>query len=100
MVDQYLIGFGIILVGGILGVIIPYLFKCMDNETKFSFSYLYGMFISMGIAAAALVPETIDLNDGQVIVSLVFTGIGIQTVTNMVTTKVRKNTVKQIDVPE
>lgn len=94
MVDTYLYAFGLIMTGTILGVIIPYLFKCMDNEMTFSYSYLYAMIISMSVTAAGMVPETINITDGRVAMSLIFAGIGIQSLANMVTSKIRKNVAK------
>jgi len=88
--DPYLYAFGWILLGGIFGVVIPYLFKVMDNETKFSYSYFYAMCASMAIVAAGLVPEPIDDFSGRMIMMLVMAGFGIQVAANMITSKVRK----------
>lgn len=80
-----------------MGVIIPYLFKVMDKETKFSYSYFYAMFISMAIAVAGLVPESIDDLTGRMIMTLVMAGFGIQTATNLITSKVRKGVATKND---
>lgn len=79
-----------VVIGGILGVVIPYLFKVMDNEVKFSYSYFYGLCISMVVAAVALIPEQIDELTGRTITLLVLAGFGIQSTANIITTRVRK----------
>ena len=90
MIDPYWYALGCVMVGMIGGVIIPYLFKVMDSEIKFSYSYFYGMFISGGIAAVGLVPESIDDMTGRMITMLVLAGFGIQHGTNLITSKIRK----------
>ena len=90
MMDPYWYAFLCVLAGGILGVVIPYLFKVMDKEVQFSYSYFYAMFVSMAIAAAGLVPESISDLTGRMIMMLVLSGFGIQAATNMVTSKIRK----------
>ena len=88
--DPYWYALMCVVIGGILGVVIPYLFKVMDSEVVFSYSYFYGLCVSMAIAAVALVPETIDELTGQMIMMLVLAGFGIQAGTNLVTSKIRK----------
>ena len=88
--DLYWYALACVIIGGILGVVIPYLFKVMDNEVKFSYSYFYGLCISMIIAAVALIPEQIDELTGQTITMFVLAGFGIQSTTNIITTQVRK----------
>jgi drug/metabolite transporter (DMT)-like permease len=88
--DPYWYALACVVIGGILGVVIPYLFKVMDSEVVFSYSYFYGLCVSMAIAAVALVPETIGELTGQMIMMLVLAGFGIQAGTNMVTSKIRK----------
>ena len=90
MIDPYWYALGCVVVGGMLGVVVPYLFKVMDSEVSFSYSYFYGLCISMAIAAAGLVPESIDDLTGRMIMILVLAGFGIQHGTNLVTSKVRK----------
>lgn len=92
VIDMYWYAFACILFGGILGVVIPYLFKVMDSEIKFSYSYFYGLFVSMAVAAVALVPEQIDDLTGRMITMLVLAGFGIQNGANFITSKVRKRT--------
>jgi drug/metabolite transporter (DMT)-like permease len=88
--DPYWYALACVVIGGILGVVIPYLFKVMDSEVKFSYSYFYGLCVSMAIAAVALVPEAIGELTGQMIMMLVLAGFGIQAGTNLVTSKIRK----------
>lgn len=90
MIDPYWYAFACVLIGGVLGVIVPYMFKVMDSEVKFSYSYLYAMCIAMAVAAAGMVPETIDELTGRMIMMLVMAGFGIQHSTNLVTSKIRK----------
>ena len=92
-IDPYWLAFGYIVLGGVLGVIIPYLFKVMDKEVKFSYSYFYALFIAMAITAAGLVPESISDFGGRMIMLLIMSGFGIQAATNLVTSKVRKGIV-------
>jgi len=88
--DPYWYALTCVVIGGILGVVIPYLFKVVDSEVKFSYSYFYGLCVSMAIAAVALVPETIGELTGQMIMMLVLAGFGIQAGANLVTSKVIK----------
>ena len=88
--DPYWYALICVMIGGILGVVIPYLFKVMDSEVKFSYSYFYGLCMSMVIAAVALIPEQIDELTGRMITMLVLAGFGIQAGTNLVTSKIRK----------
>jgi ABC-type dipeptide/oligopeptide/nickel transport system permease subunit len=88
--DPYWYALACIVIGGTLGVVVPYLFKVMDSEVTFSFSYFYAMSVSMAIAAVALVPEPIGELTGRMIMMLVLSGFGIQAAANLVTSKVRK----------
>lgn len=88
--DLYWYALACVVIGGILGVVIPYLFKVMDSEVKFSYSYFYGLCMSMVIAAVALIPEQIDELTGRMITMLVLAGFGIQAGANLVTSKIRK----------
>ena len=95
--DPYWYALTCVVIGGILGVVIPYLFKVMDSETKFSYSYFYGLCMSMVIAAVALIPDPIGELTGQMIMMLVLAGFGIQAGTNLVTSKIRKGINKRND---
>jgi len=90
--DPYWYALACVVIGGILGVVIPYLFKVMDGDLKFSYSYFYGLCVSMVVSAVALIPEPVGVLTGQAIMMLVLAGYGIQQVANMITTKVRKGT--------
>lgn len=89
MIDPYWYALACVLLGGVLGVLIPYLFKVMDGNVPFNYSYFYGMCIAMAVAAAGMVPESIELT-GRTIMMLVMAGFGIQHSTNLVTSKIRK----------
>jgi len=88
--DPYWYALACVVIGGILGVVIPYLFKVMDSEVEFSYSYFYGLCMSMVVAAVALIPEQIGELTGQMITMLVLAGFGIQAGANLVTSKIRK----------
>ena len=88
--DPYWYALACVIIGGILGVVIPYLFKAMDSEVKFSYSYFYGLCVSMALAAVALVPDPMGELTGQMIRMLVLSGFGIQAGTNLITSKIRK----------
>lgn len=88
--DIYWYALACVVIGGILGVVVPYLFKVMDHEVEFSYSYFYGLCVSMAVAAVALVPESVSELTGRVIMVLVLAGFGIQVGTNLITSKVRK----------
>ena len=90
MIDPYWYALACVVIGGILGVVIPYLFKVMDSEVEFSYSYFYGLIVSMVVSAVALIPEPIVEFTGQMIMMLVLAGFGIQQGANMITSKVRK----------
>jgi hypothetical protein len=62
----------------------------MDSEVEFSYSYFYGLCVSMVVAAVALIPEPVGELTGQMIMMLVLSGFGIQAAANLVTSKVRK----------
>ena len=91
--DQYWYVFGCVVFGGVLGVVVPYLFKVMDDDIKFSYSYFYGLCVSMSISAIALVPATNPTMSAQMVMVLVMAGFGIQQGANFVTSKVRKGIV-------
>lgn len=93
--DPYWYALVCVVVGGILGVVIPYLFKVMDSEVEFSYSYFYGLCVSMVIAAVALIPEPIGELTGQMIMMLVLAGFGIQAGTNLLTSKIIKGINKE-----
>ena len=90
MIDPYWYALACVVIGGILGVVIPYLFKVMDSEVEFSYSYFYGLIVSMVVSAVALIPEPVVEFTGQAIMMMVLAGYGIQQVANMITSKVRK----------
>lgn len=93
MTDPYWYALMCVMTGGILGVIVPYLFKVADNKMKFSYSYFYAMCITMAIAAAGMVPESIDDLSGRMIMMLVMAGAGLQFNANLVTSAIRKGKV-------
>lgn len=88
--DMYWYALACVVIGGMLGIVVPYLFKVMDHEVEFSYSYFYGLCASMGVAAVALVPEPVGDLTGRMIMLLVLAGFGIQVGTNLITSKIRK----------
>jgi len=88
--DMYWYALVCIFIGGMLGIVVPYLFKVMDETVKFSYSYLGGLCISMFVAAIVLVPDPVPELTGQMVMMLVLAGFGIQVGTNLLTSKVRK----------
>ena len=88
--DPYWYALACVVIGGTLGVVVPYLFKVMDSEVTFSFSYFYALCVSMAIAAVGLVPESVGDMTGRMIMILIMAGFGIQNIAGLVTSKVRK----------
>ena len=47
--------------GAICGVVVPYLFKAKEEGTPFNSSYIYGMLLSLVVAAFLVLPDSVEV---------------------------------------
>ena len=83
--DTQIVAFAVIMAGALCGVIIPYLLKMREEGIEFDMSYIYGMVISLVIAAFAILPDTIELAF-KPLFALFLAGAALQTAINKVNT--------------
>ena len=83
--DTQIVAFIVIMIGALCGVIIPYLLKIQEEGRKFNMSYIYGMVISLVVAAFAILPDTIELAF-KPLFALFLAGAALQVVANKVNT--------------
>jgi hypothetical protein len=90
-IDPYWIAMIYVCIGGTLGVVVPYLSKLLDDpDMSFSYTYFVNLVITMVFAAVVLVPDPVPALVGSTIVGLILAGYGLQSVTNLGATRVRK----------
>ena len=80
--NQEIIAFGLIVAGALVMLVIPALLKMIEEGVKFKASYLWGLGVSVVIAAFAALPEeaiTITFKSGFL---LVLSGAGLQGIFN------------------
>ena len=83
--DTQIVAFIVIMLGALCGVIIPYLLKIQEEGIEFNMSYIYGMVISLVVAAFAILPDTIELAF-KPLFALFLAGAALQVVANKVNT--------------
>ena len=83
--DTQIVAFAIIMAGALCGVIIPYLLKMHEEGIEFNMSYMYGMVISLIVAAFAIVPDAVPL-EFKPLFTLFLAGAALQTVINKANT--------------
>ena len=81
MIDTQIIGFLVVVVGAMCGLVIPALLKMKEKGEKFKMSYLYGLCISVVVAAFALVPSEVDIGF-KPLALLFLAGVGMQGIIN------------------
>jgi len=84
--DSQIIAFVVIMAGAICGVVIPYLFKVIEDGREFNISYLYGLIISLVIAAFVVIPDTIEMAF-KPLFALFLAGLGLETIAAGINTK-------------
>ena len=80
--DQNIIAFGLITAGAVFMLVVPALLKMIEEGQEFKASYLWGLGVSVVIAAFAALPEdttTITFKSGFL---LVLAGAGLQGIFN------------------
>jgi hypothetical protein len=61
MIDSQIIAFVVIMAGAACGVVIPYLLKREEEGVPFNASYIYGMILSLAVAAFAVLPASVEI---------------------------------------
>jgi O-antigen/teichoic acid export membrane protein len=80
--DTQIIAFGMILVGAICGLVIPALIAMHERGEEFKLSYLYGLGLSVPVAAFAALPtDEISLTFRSLFM-LFLAGVGLQGIVN------------------
>ena len=83
--DTQIIAFAVIMAGALCGVIIPYLLKMQEEGVSFNMSYIYGMVISLVVAAFAILPDSVPLQF-KPLFALFLAGAALQSVINKLNT--------------
>ena len=83
--DTQIVAFAVIMVGALCGVIIPYLLKAREEGIEFNMSYIYGMVLSLVVAAFTILPNTIEIAFKPMF-ALFLAGAALQTAINKVNT--------------
>jgi len=86
--DPQIVAFLAIMVGAVVGIVVPYLLKLREEGIAFELSYLYTMFLSLAIAAFFVIPNNPDLSF-KGLFTLFLAGAGLEWMANKVNT-VRK----------
>ena len=80
--DPQIIAFGLIAAGAVFMLIIPALLKMVEEGEKFKASYLWGLGVSVVIAAFAALPEDIETITFKSGFLLFLAGAGLQGIFN------------------
>jgi hypothetical protein len=62
MIDSQIIAFLTIMAGATCGVVVPYLFKVKEEGIAFNKSYIYGMLLSLVVAAFVVLPDSVEMS--------------------------------------
>jgi hypothetical protein len=62
MIDSQIIAFVVIMAGATCGVVVPYLFKVKEEGIAFNKSYIYGMLLSLVVAAFVVLPDSVEMS--------------------------------------
>ena len=81
MIDTQIIGFIAIVAGAMCGLVIPALLKMREAGVTFKMSYLYGLCITVVIAAFALIPSEVEVGF-KPLAMLFLAGVGMQGIIN------------------
>lgn len=84
--DTTIIAFGMIMAGAICAIVIPFLIKAKETGTSFNISYIYGLILSLIIAAFAILPTEPVTMEFKSLFTLFLAGAGLQTMANKVNT--------------
>ena len=78
--ELYYISMVVAILGATVGMVLPYIIKCLENpEIHFDYSYFYTLIITAIISAVALIPANISASP-QYYVSLFMAALGLQTI--------------------
>jgi hypothetical protein len=84
--DPTLVAFGMIMAGAIAAIVIPFVIKAKETGDSFNLSYIYGLLLSLIIAAFAILPTEPVPMEFKPLFALFLAGAGLQTVANKVNT--------------
>jgi len=91
-IDPYWYAYAAIVVGGTLGLLIPYLTKVYDDpETSFDMTYFWGLLMTLLIGAVGFVPDDPSSLAPKILMGLLVKGFGIQAAVNMAVTRIKKS---------
>jgi hypothetical protein len=94
MIDTQIIAFAVIMVGAICGVVLPYLFKVSEEGVPFDKSYIYGMLLSLVVAAFVVLPDSVEIAF-KPLFTLFLAGAALEVVANKVNSaRIKKKTPK------
>ena len=85
MMDPQIIAFLAIMVGALIGIVIPFLLKVYEEGITFDLSYVYTMVLSLGIAAFFVIPDNPDLSF-KGLFTLFLAGAGLEWMANKINT--------------
>lgn len=80
--DTQIIAFGVIVLGALCGLVIPALIAMQEKGEKFKVSYLWGLGLSVGVAAFAALPEGEVAITFKSLFLLFLAGVGLQGISN------------------
>lgn len=83
--DSQIIGFLVIVLGALAGVLTPYLLKAKEEGLPFNMSYIYGMVLTLAIGAFAVLPNEVELAF-KPLFGLFLAGTALQVAANKVNT--------------
>jgi hypothetical protein len=84
--DSTIVMFGAIMAGAICAIVIPFVIKAKETGDSFNLSYIYGLLLSLVIAAFAILPTEPVPMEFKPLFALFLAGAGLQTVANKVNT--------------
>ena len=84
--DTTIVAFGMIMAGAIAAIVIPFIIKAKETGDSFDLSYIYGMIISLVVAAFAILPTEPVPMEFKPLFALFLAGAGLQVVANKVNT--------------
>jgi hypothetical protein len=80
--DTQIIAFGMLLVGAICGLVLPALIAMHEKGEEFKLSYLYGLGLSVVVAAFAALPTDEIALTFRSLFMLFLAGVGLQGIVN------------------
>ena len=83
--DPQIVAFLVIVVGAMVGIVVPYLLKVYEEGVVFEVSYIYTMILCLVMAAFFVIPDNPDLSF-KGLFTLFLAGAGLEWMVNKVNT--------------